>query len=214
MRQVEISVPTHAPTVVPLHPYPINLLPERGNCLTNWTELSSMCNLRLPIGDLQFWPEALAQSGAWLHLAGDAFPASEMSSCRCYAAISAISDSRVMASDGTAETAVAQTNNQSGSASISRSPLPFFLSPPFGPTLHLSRAAHSHHHHHSHTHSHPFKNQPHFVLVNCQYYTSGKPSRTKVCSTLHCIALSCSLTHCLSSLLMLSHLHLHTQSPC
>lgn len=120
MRQVEISVPIHASTVVPLCPYSVNLLPERGNCLTNWTEMSSMCNLRLPIGDLQFRPEALAQSGAWLHLAGDAFPASQMSSCRCYAAISAISDSRVMASDGTAETAVAQTNNQSGSASISR----------------------------------------------------------------------------------------------
>lgn len=139
MRQVEISVPTHAPTVVPLHPYPINLLPERGNCLTNWTEMSSMCNLRLPIGDLQFWPEALAQSGAWLHLAGDAFPASQMSSCRSYAAISAISDSRVMASDGTAETAVAQTNNQSGSASISHSPLPFFRSPSRSHSTSLSR---------------------------------------------------------------------------
>lgn len=82
------------------------------------------------------------------------------------------------------------------------SPLPFFPSP-CALTLQLSRFAHSHHHHHSHTHSHPFKNQPHFVLVNCQYYTSGKPRRTKVCSTLRCIARSrsLSLAHALSSFL-------------
>lgn len=35
MRQGKISVPTHAPTVIPLHPHPINLLPEQSNNLTN-----------------------------------------------------------------------------------------------------------------------------------------------------------------------------------
>lgn len=40
------------------------------------------------------------------------------------------------------------------------------------------------------------------MLVNCQYYTSGKPRRTKVCSALHCalafsLSLACLLLHSL-----------------
>lgn len=89
-----------------------------------------MCNLRLPIGDLQFWPEGFGPVWGLTSLSISGQP-NERLLLFCY--LLAISDIRVR--DGTAETAVAQTNNQSGSASISRSPLPSFPSLPLNISL-------------------------------------------------------------------------------